>query len=517
MERKDYEEFLKMIKALEGVLDWKTFFGEQKTTIDDEKVPVVDVLEQVIAAKNYDELDSKYKVWGSWVSLVRDNTKNMKKIVEFSGNKLDANNSAKLTVADVASDDEKATDINFFRKIEKTLGQARKDAWKNSSSFDKMEAEVKKVNNLLNGESKLSEEEKDKQLFDAFTALEESADKYLEHKVKKGANENAITKIQSATSMKDYIKERKAEIFRRQLERDTKALRIKKSDGSLDSSPLRIKQAEIESSHDYFSDLFDKLNISSEKKAEMNKIFLNSRELMYIGNLKFKNHESRTATKEEIASSFLTTEFLRNELLVGGGEVTPMMKQFMEGPEAFRMNMEKTSTVAYELLSKGDNYNAKNIMAFVSRDANSNVVYSYATNPYFLLNKKLFDAELDASTYKLEEERKALEREKVEKAAREKVKLEELKRQEKKKAFMDNYNKNRELSKSYSALAEFAKKHNYSEELIKKYTDLAKEYQEKVMFGEKTDEDEKDNAKEGAKEKKTGKVSKSAKSQDKSL
>lgn len=518
MERHEYERLMEMIRALEGIIDWRSYFGDKKTKIDGEDKKITEIMEQLIAAKSYDKLDNKYKGYDEWVDDLNKGVSNMKQIVKFYDGKINADNTVeKLPDAAEARKDEAELDKNFFGRIAKTFAKARKDSWKNSTSFDNMEKELGKLNELISESSNIPEDERDKKLYDALEALEKTADKYLEHKLEHGVNENAVAKVDATVSMKDYIKERKAEIYRRQVIKETNIRINDISDASKKSSdgPYWIKEAEVRAAGKHYSDLFDKLNISSEKKQEMQNIFKNAENLMYQGMMKFAPNSGITANDRELASSFLTAEFMRNELLVGGGEITPMMKQFIEGPEAFRRTMEKTDLVYRKLTDEGVGFNKKAVKEYASRDTNANVLYSYANSGRFspLLNKNLFESELAYSTYKIEEEKVALEKQKAENAAREKVKLEELKRQEKAKEISRKQKENLYLSRSFAAIAKFAKEHNFSgeywEKKIAECIQFSKEYQEKAMFGEK-DVDE-------VEEKKTGKASKSAKSKDKSL
>lgn len=513
MERHEYERLIATIKAMEGVIDWRSFFGDKMTKVNGKDKKITEIMEQLIAAKSYDELDNEYKGYDEWVDDLNKGVSNMKQIVKFYDGKINADNTVeKLPDAAEARKDEAELDKDFFGRVAKTFAKARKDSWKNSTSFDNMEKELGKLNDLLN--SNIPEDERDKKLYDALEELDKKADKYLEHKVKKGVNENAVAKVEATASMKEYIKERKAEIYRRQLAKDTNNFINENSDDAK-NSPYCIKQAEVKAAREHYLALFDKLNISGEKRQEMQNIFINAEAMMFQAYDNYRPNSGIKANERELASSFLTAEFMRNELLVGGGEITPMMKQFIEGPEAFRRTMESTDIVYDKLTDDGKEFNEKTVKEYASRDTNANVLYSYANSGQYsvLLHKNLFESELAYSTTKIQNEKEALERQKAENAAREKVKLDELKKQEKAKEVSRKQKENLYLSRSYAYLAKFAKEQNLSgpdwDGKVEEFTKLANEFREKAMFGEKDEE--------VVEEKKTGKASKSAKSKDKLL
>lgn len=515
MERHEYEKLVAILKALEGVIDWRSYFGDKMTKVNNEEKKIVDVMEQLIAAGSYDKLDKNLKGYDEWVDDVNKSVTNMQQIAKFYGAKISADHTVeKLPDVNEVRKDEADLDKSFFDRMAKTMAKARKDSWKNSSHFDKMEESLGKLNDLINGESNLSEEERDKQLYDALDELEKTTDRYLEHKVKRGVNENAVAKVEAATSMKEYIKERKSEIFRRQLEKDTKyslynhGMESKYTD-------YAIKGAEIATTRSRFTELAEKLNISSEKLKEMNNVFANAEHMMHIGDEGFEPKDVEKVDTRAYAAAFLTSEFMRNELLTSGGEVTPMMKQFMAEPEAFRRTLAETGIVLWELRNNNGGFDKENVDEFASRSANANVLDSYAKSDKkqsVLHSKMLFDSILSVSTNKIQEEKEALARQNAEKAEREKVEFDELKKQEKAKGISDKYKENLKLARSYAGLAKFAREHLSGtewEERIAECTKLAKEYQEKAMFG--------DNGKEIVEEKKTEKVRSSEKSQNKTL
>lgn len=488
MNKREYERLLATMTALQnekGIM-WEEYFKDKIVTINDEQKELLEVMKQIQKAATYEDLGKEYKVYDNWVDTVNKAVGDMKAVVDFSNVK--QQEMTEMTEMSDMTKTTEAVDKSFFGRMAKELATAKAKAWKNSDSFDKMEKALADVNKIINGEVTLADgETKEQKLFDALEALEMTADNYLEHKVKDGANEKAVAKINAATSMKDYIKERKTEILRKQLVSEVeKGVEAKKADREI--SNYDKKAVEIASTRDHIHKICEKNNLSADKIKKIEEVFFNADVVTYYGNINFSKTslESNKANLKNCATSFVIADFMRNELFMGGGDVTPMMKQFFDDPEAFVRTFAESGAIS-ALYDVEDGFDKKNVGKFAAQSSQQNVVEAYERSKFVLCNDKLFDACLSANSYAIQEEKEALEKQKVEAAEKEKVKLEELKKQEKAKEIKEKYEENRKQAQAFAGLAKFAKERIGGEKgakLAEEYLKISKDYSIRAMFGD---------------------------------
>lgn len=488
MKKREYEKLMEVLKALSNVADWRGYLYGRTVTVNDEEKQLTDVIDRIRQAASYEELSREYKVYDSWVEDVNKSVNDMQEIVKFheaakkSGNK-------EIELPEISAEKTPASaDIKFFEQMAKEVTDAKSKTLKDSGEFKKMEKALNAVNKLLNSQENLSEGERDKKLYAAFDALEQAADKYLEHKVKHGTDKKSLVKIDIATNLKDYIRDRKTEIFRRQITDEVNQQEAKRRNKYYTNYDR--KAIEVKNTKDHILDMCIKMGVSYDKTEEIREVFEKADNLTYYGNQKYDSDTVKDHFKEleqdhkECAASILVADFLRNELLTGGGEATPMIKKFIKEPKAFMRTLKETEAVA-QLYSAG--YNKENLDKFAAQSPKANVLEAYGRSRYILSNKMVFDATISNQAYMIREEKKEAEKQQIEKEKRTKIELAELQKQEKAKEISDKYKENLRIARTYAGLAKFARenlKGEKNEKLASEWAKKAKEYSVKAMFGE---------------------------------
>ena len=91
----------------------------------------------------------------------------------------------------------------------------------------------------------------------------------------------------------------------------------------------------------------------------MKKIFEQAEYLTYCGDQKFKENYTKDYNMKEHVESLIAAEFMREELINGGGEVTSVMKKFFKAPEAFAKMMNEHVIGAAKEYYSNDKINVK--------------------------------------------------------------------------------------------------------------------------------------------------------------
>lgn len=482
MEKYEYEKLIEMIKMLETVTDWRSYFGNKTTIFNNEEKNIVDVIDQIKSAESYETLNENFKAYDEWVDDINKAVTAMQQFVKFNGGMQKDDNSKSLNADINAASDE--ADKNFFGATAKIMAQARKDSWKNSTEFDKMENDLKQLNKIINGEIKVPEAEKAMKIYEALDNLEKSTNKYLEHKAKKGINENAIAKVDAAKEMKDYIKERKSEIFRSQMINETNAKIESKKGSTANFTDYDKKSVEIDNTKTHIIEMAGKLNLDYDKKQAIIDIFDKAEYLAFCGTVNFKEEYMKDYNMEEHAEALITAEFMRNELINGCGEITPVMEKFFRSPEAFTKAMNMNITGASKELYNSDKLNAAGLKKFVSQDPATNMNEIYKRCPK-LQDRKFLEFAVSGTMYRMDDAKAEAKKQDIEKIDFEILTRQELEQAEAKE-IEDKYNENLKLAKSWGSVAKFAKENlsgKDGKEILEKSSKYAKKYQEKAMSG----------------------------------
>lgn len=530
MNRKEYERFMRIYKAMDDKNAWeygKDFFVENKIKVDNKEKSMMEFITELKNYGSYDNIPKSIKDAGAEFSKSFDEmTKHMRIFsgyVEFLDTKVSVNDllaediedntkvkttkskNEKINDEPVISDEVSKTEVSanevdaaFFKKMSKMMADSKAISIRNSGKFGKMEKALEETMKFLNDPANTANREE-------YTAklekLEACASAYLDHKINDGINKKAAGKINAATAMRDYIKERKAELFRASMIEDTEqgkgSYRGRTDEAALDF----IKHAEVENTKACILKIFKKQKNYSEAKAvDMNKIFIKADEVYqgisdddnFLKN-STKTTEGSNKLREQLGC-LITAEFLRNELLEGGGEVTPIMTKFFENPQALA-NTYTNIAACTDLKEKA------NMDVFLRSDCKKNVSDAIKNSAMYKV-KDLFNATFACQVTLIEEQKRALEKQKEEAAKLEKINAQKLEAEEKKKDNMKKYNETRNLANAYDNLAKFAKEKINGEEgkkLYKEWYTKARDFRQKAMFGIYDDIEDKQ-------EKKSGKV-----------
>lgn len=219
-------------------------------------------------------------------------------------------------------------DGNFFTRMQNQLQKSSDDSTVDSKQYKAMKREVDSlVDYLEDNRYDLNKEEYLKRL----NKIEELADAYLVHKLKKDPKANSIGKINAAVDMKKYIAERRAEIYRNDLNNNI----VNEYDGKLDKAAnfrdeYLIKRNELDSIHNALSD---------EDRVGLNGVLKNASNFM------------KSALRDKVVAGpdvmkgrgdCVVAEIIKNELISNGGKKTPLVEKYIKNPIDFRECVEKS-------------------------------------------------------------------------------------------------------------------------------------------------------------------------------
>lgn len=256
-------------------------------------------------------------------------------------------------------------DFSFFARVKGEFNKSRFKSWSNSGLFKKMDRNLDKLTTFLNQNGDIHSEEYTKLLDE----LEKSADAYLTYKVEKGVNKNAIGKVNGATAIKEYIAERRKELFRDKVNAETAEIQEeilpKQQNSTLNESNLAKKEAEYKNT----ATLIEKYWKKHHENASINPQVQNAVDAAANDMSRLRKEITLMEPDLEIGTgAVLALELVRNEIMASGGQKSPIVENFLADPIAFQEKIEKSE--AYQALRSSSD----NLEMFTEKSCRENVV-----------------------------------------------------------------------------------------------------------------------------------------------
>lgn len=479
MNKEEFERFKNLAEELNNY--WReTFFIGRVISFEGKKQSATDVIKEILKCQNYEELEKKYMIHDDAftkdfndivndmeaIKMIQDAQR--QDINEVEGDSISA---FELPAEEVEIAREKENeniylvpkktvaeiDTSFLDRMSKKMSASKAISKRNSKEFATMEEKLEDVKNYLNDNgNNINDEEYKKKLEE----LEKAASSYMEHKVKDGTNSKAIGKIEAASSIREFVKERKAEIFRNKMIKDTNNLKDQCGDDIYEK-----KIMELNNTRDALYEAAKNKNLSDDVRKNIDEIFAGAHSLIDNFNFDYgakyleKENENNPAMLKSNIGKLITVEFIRNELLAAGGEITPLISVFLDEPMAL-VNTYK-DTRACEGLLNGDNFNK-----FIKSNCTENVLDAY-NRSVSISSSKWFSSSLSHNAYIIKNEREILASKNKEKAEAEKVSTANLLEEDRRNEIMG-------LGKAYASLADYALNNIAGENGKKMYNEYRK-------------------------------------------
>lgn len=384
MTRKEFEKFKELYALATTKLKnkdkelWAYFFGKKGISFGSNAMLVEDYIEKLASYNSYDDVPkffTEYEgVYENASSMVQDSffandfsriLKDMEVVVktvdqDMNGNEYDHHEETPLDL-----------DKSFFSRKVTELKNARGRAiFFNSPQFDELEEALQEVVQELSDLDAFSE----RRYLNKLDSLQEKIDAYLVHKVKDGTNERASGKINAAMSMKKFITERKAEVFRAKMtSSDNSKKQHLMDDDSADekNEVYQTKLAEVTTLMDVVSDV-NRDEFGGKNQQDVFTVTVKAKEFLdqcYNEEDYFKSlqRENADMLRDKVAA-FITAELVRNEIATSGGKATPLLDKFYKDPKGFAATIKETP-LCYLLTESKEDFEK-----YIMRDSKSNAI-----------------------------------------------------------------------------------------------------------------------------------------------
>lgn len=296
-------------------------------------------------------------------------------------------------------------DRNFFRRMATNFVTARESTSFHSKEFDEMQKKLIAVYEFYKQFATLSVN-KDGYLV-ALDELAASADAYLATKLNKTVSEKSIIKVNTAIAIKEYIAERKADIFRENMLNGIEAMRKDYLEAANNEYQKLYanKIAELTNTGIVLGNMLGaSQDVSVEAANEISTIISDAKNL--VSECHEKENFSEIMRENSLrgpkgVASMVALDIVRNELLAGGGKVTPLLEKFFKNPAQFVSELQQSKVVTH-LLAVGRFHN------HVNTDCQANVV-RYCMNGLANAITDFPGVSAAGNTYQLDKEREIIE------------------------------------------------------------------------------------------------------------